>query len=63
MQRKDVTQEELDEKCPKCGKPLATRLGSRGKFIGCTGYPECDYTRNVETTDAEKPIPAFLPKF
>ena len=46
--RKDVTQEELNEKCPKCGKPLAIRLGRRGKFIGCTGYPECDYTRNVE---------------
>lgn len=48
VQRKDVTQELLDESCPKCQKPLATRLGKRGKFIGCTGYPECDYTRNVD---------------
>ncbi|MEW6354147.1 MAG: type I DNA topoisomerase [Pseudomonadota bacterium] len=46
--RKDVTQEALDEKCPKCGKPLSIRLGRRGKFIGCTGYPECDYTRNLD---------------
>ncbi len=38
----------LDEKCPKCGKQLSKRLGRNGYFIGCTGYPECDYTRNVD---------------
>ncbi|MBI5660249.1 MAG: type I DNA topoisomerase [Nitrosomonadales bacterium] len=47
IERKDVTQELLDEACPKCGKPLASRLGKRGRFIGCTGYPDCDYTRNL----------------
>ena len=40
--------EVLDEACPKCGKPLSKRLGKRGSFIGCTGYPECDYTRNLD---------------
>jgi len=54
VSRKDVTQEELDEKCPKCGKPLSLRLGRRGKFIGCTGYPECDYTRNIEKAEGEE---------
>ncbi len=48
VQRKDVTQEALDEACPKCGKPLSIRLGRRGKFIGCTAYPDCDYTRNLD---------------
>ncbi len=47
VSRKDVTTEELDEACPKCGKPLSLRLGRRGRFIGCNGYPDCDYTRNV----------------
>ncbi|HEY9147968.1 MAG TPA: type I DNA topoisomerase, partial [Gammaproteobacteria bacterium] len=47
VSRKEVTQEELDEACPQCGKPLAIRLGRRGRFIGCTAYPECDYTRNL----------------
>ena len=48
--KKDVERpgtEVLDEACPKCGKPLSKRLGKRGSFIGCTGYPECDYTRNL----------------
>ncbi|MCC6208331.1 MAG: type I DNA topoisomerase [Gammaproteobacteria bacterium] len=47
VQRKDVTQEALDEQCPKCGKPLSIRLGKRGRFVGCTGFPDCDYTRNL----------------
>ncbi|MFA7239793.1 MAG: type I DNA topoisomerase [Sulfuricellaceae bacterium] len=48
VDRKDITQELMDEACPKCGKPLSLRLGKRGKFVGCTGYPECDYTRNLD---------------
>jgi len=48
VQRSDVTQEKIDEKCPKCGGQLAIRLGRNGRFIGCTHYPECDYTRNLD---------------
>ena len=48
VQRKDVTQEAMDEACPKCGKQLSIRLGKRGRFIGCSAYPDCDYTRNLE---------------
>ncbi|PCH57418.1 MAG: DNA topoisomerase I [Legionellales bacterium] len=48
VQRKDVTQEKIDEKCPKCNADLSARLGRRGKFIGCTAYPECDYTRSMD---------------
>ncbi|AFJ03076.1 DNA topoisomerase I [Methylophaga frappieri] len=57
VQRSDVTQELLDENCPKCGKQLSSRLGRSGRFIGCTGYPDCDYTRNMdgEETTASEP--------
>jgi DNA topoisomerase I len=48
VKRQDVTHEALDEQCPKCSKGLSIRLGKRGRFIGCTGYPECDYTRNLQ---------------
>ncbi|MDH3325398.1 MAG: type I DNA topoisomerase [Gammaproteobacteria bacterium] len=47
VDRKDATQEIINEKCPKCSKPLSIRLGRLGQFIGCTTYPECDYTRNL----------------
>ncbi len=32
--------------CPKCGSAMKLRNGKFGEFWGCTGYPECKYTRN-----------------
>jgi len=57
VDRKDVTHEQIEEKCPKCGGGMAIRLGRRGRFIGCNDYPDCDYTRNVnEDADAEPEV-------
>src|SRR5207245_3610334 len=33
--------ETTDEVCDKCGKPMLVRFGRYGKFLGCSGYPEC----------------------
>ncbi len=59
VSRQEVTQEAIDENCPKCGKQLSIRLGRRGSFIGCSGFPDCDYTRNVGD-DAESAEPEIL---
>ena len=57
VSRAEVTQESLDEACPKCGKPLSIRLGRRGKFVGCSGFPECDFTRNLDgATGSAEPV-------
>ncbi|NOQ64022.1 MAG: type I DNA topoisomerase [Methyloprofundus sp.] len=53
VQRKDVTQEAIDEKCPECDKQLSIRLGRNGRFIGCTDYPTCSYTRNLNDDGTE----------
>jgi DNA topoisomerase-1 len=34
--------------CEKCGKPLVLKWGKHGKFIACTGYPECTFTREPD---------------
>ena len=47
LKRQDVTHEEMDENCPDCGSRLSIRLGRNGRFIGCTNYPTCKYTRNL----------------
>ena len=47
--------EKTDEKCPRCGKPLVIRTGRRGRFIGCSAYPKCRYTRPVEGEEAPEP--------
>ena len=31
--------------CPKCGGKLVERNGKYGKFIGCSNYPKCKYTK------------------
>ena len=35
------------EACPTCGGWLHTRMGMYGRFLGCSNWPACDYTRNV----------------
>ena len=37
--------EKTDEKCPECKKPLEIKRSRFGKFYGCTGFPDCKYTR------------------
>ncbi len=36
------------EKCPRCGGELMKRNGRYGPFFGCSNYPGCRYTRNVQ---------------
>ncbi|MHB1357096.1 MAG: type I DNA topoisomerase [Anaerolineae bacterium] len=39
--------------CPKCGKPLDIRLSDAGRFLGCTGYPECRYIQNLPSINGQ----------
>jgi DNA topoisomerase I len=40
-------EEPTGEACEKCGKPMVIKWGKFGKFIACTGYPECSNTREL----------------
>src|SRR5262249_25544073 len=44
-----------DQACPKCGKPLVERMGPRGKFLGCSGYPKCKTVVKIPGAEAERP--------
>jgi DNA topoisomerase-1 len=33
-----------EEVCPKCGRPMVIRVGRFGKFLACSGYPDCKTT-------------------
>ena len=33
-----------EETCPKCGRPMVIRVGRFGKFLACSGYPDCKTT-------------------
>jgi DNA topoisomerase-1 len=45
--------EETTEICPECGSPLRLRLGRYGRFLSCSGYPGCRYTRQEGETRYE----------
>ena len=38
--------------CDKCGKPMVIKAGKFGLFLACSGYPDCENTRELETPDA-----------
>ena len=35
------------EVCPRCGNILKRRNGKYGEFLGCTGYPDCRFTKDI----------------
>lgn len=54
VEKKSITEQETEEKCPECEKPLVIKLGRFGKFYACTGYPDCTYKRPyLENSEGE----------
>jgi DNA topoisomerase-1 len=47
LPRLEIKDEPTDEICPNCGKPMVIKTGRFGRFISCTGYPECKTTRPI----------------
>jgi DNA topoisomerase-1 len=46
-----------DEKCEKCGLPMVVRWGRRGRFLACSGFPECRSSRPLEGEEGPEPEP------
>lgn len=55
VKKEDIMGEEeiTDIMCPKCGKPLKVKLGRFGKFLACTGFPDCKHTQPLKETKEE----------
>ena len=47
--------------CPECGRPLAVRWNRYGRFLGCSGYPECRYTQELDGKGRAEPRPTGEP--
>lgn len=43
-----VKEKHLEEMCPQCGKPLLIKNGRFGKFIACSDYPKCKFTKPID---------------
>jgi len=55
LNKKEITMEKTELKCPECGKDLIIRMGRYGKFYACTGFPSCKYTATIERKDNKEP--------
>lgn len=59
ISKQDVVTQALDKECPKCGKGLISKFGKHGRFVGCSGYPECNYMAKMDAegvlTEIEPP--------
>ncbi len=38
--------------CKECGKPMVYRLGKNGRFLACSGYPDCKTSMNIDSQGA-----------
>jgi DNA topoisomerase-1 len=48
IEKVKLTDESTEEVCPKCDKPIIVKHGRYGKFLACSGYPECKYTKSLQ---------------
>ncbi len=54
--RVKVPDEQTDQVCDVCGKPMVIKIGRFGKFLACSGFPECTNTKRIVTeTGADCP--------
>jgi DNA topoisomerase-1 len=45
--RVKIPDEPTDIPCELCGKMLSVKIGPYGKFLGCSGFPECKHTKKI----------------
>ncbi len=44
-----ITNTETDIKCEKCGKPMVVKFSRFGKFLACSGFPDCRNTKQLKS--------------
>ncbi len=52
---KGIMDEESDQVCEKCGRPMVKKLGRYGYFLACTGFPECMSTKSLPLASCPRP--------
>lgn len=55
INKEDLTTEKTDRVCPDCGQPLVIKLGRSGRFLACSGFPECRYTEPLSAEEQPEP--------
>jgi DNA topoisomerase-1 len=56
-QSEDIIKQLLEaegETCEVCGRPMLVRWNKFGRFLGCSGYPECQSTRPLDAPEVQE---------
>lgn len=59
VSKADVTTEKTDKVCPECGKELVIKLGRSGRFLACSGFPDCRHTEPLSGSEQESEEPVY----
>ncbi len=54
MEKVKLADEVTEEVCPKCGRPMVVKTGRFGRFLACSGYPECKHTTSFQVKTGAK---------
>jgi DNA topoisomerase-1 len=53
VNKDDIVQETTEEICEKCEKPMQVKFGRFGKFLSCTGFPDCKNAKPLDGKGAK----------
>ncbi|MBI4426814.1 MAG: type I DNA topoisomerase [Candidatus Kerfeldbacteria bacterium] len=58
LSKKELTEQATEYICEKSGHPMVVKYGRYGKFLACTGYPECKNTKELNDDNTIRETPA-----
>jgi DNA topoisomerase-1 len=60
----DLTEQDAEEYCENCGRPMVLKKGRFGQFYACSGYPDCKTTKRIggEQKKADVPLDEKCPQ-
>jgi len=61
----DLTEQDAEEYCENCGRPMVLKKGRFGQFYACSGYPDCKTTKRIGSSEqkvADKPLDENCPQ-
>ncbi len=64
IDKADLTEQDAEEYCENCGRPMVLKKGRFGTFYACSGYPDCKTTKRIggEQTKADVPLEEKCPQ-
>ena len=65
VDKADLTEQDAEEYCENCGRPMVLKKGRFGQFYACSGYPDCKTTKRIGDTEqkqADQPLEEKCPQ-